>query len=124
METGQKRKRKDGWDGRWPMGAGIWGRRQRVPIGLEDHHQGVVCLLTRRALTFSGVRGEVISEGEPPAYLKAEVEAKRTELIEALSEVHMGGGVGGGEKGDDGGRAKQGSGMPGGRVGGRVHRAD
>jgi elongation factor G len=59
----------------------------QVPIGLEDHHAGVVCLVERKAFTFDGPRGETVVEGAVPAGMREEVEARRAELVERLSEV-------------------------------------
>jgi elongation factor G len=61
-----------------------------VPIGLEDRHQGVVCLLSMQAKTFSGEGGNTITLGECPADMKAFATEKRRELIERLAEVDEG----------------------------------
>lgn len=36
----------------------------QVPIGLEDHHHGVVCVIERKGYRFEGPKGETVSEGE------------------------------------------------------------
>ena len=58
----------------------------QVPIGLEDKHEGVVDLVSMKALYFDG-GDDGISQvvKEIPADLVAEVEEKREELIDALS---------------------------------------
>ncbi|KAF8068404.1 elongation factor G [Scenedesmus sp. PABB004] len=62
----------------------------QVPIGLEEFHEGVVDLVRRRALTFGGAKGLEVIDGPVPAELADEVEARRAELIERVSEVDDG----------------------------------
>lgn len=59
----------------------------QIPIGLEAAHSGVVDLVHRRAYTFDGPKGENVVEVPVPEQLKGEVEAKRAELLERVSEV-------------------------------------
>jgi len=59
----------------------------QLPLGLEEQHEGVVCLLRRCAVTFSGPRGEDIAEGPLPAAMAALAEEKRSELVERVAEV-------------------------------------
>ena len=59
----------------------------QVPIGLEDAHEGVVCLLRRVALRNTGARGEKVEEGPMPAEMAKLVEEKRAELVERVAEV-------------------------------------
>eukprot|EP00798_Chlamydomonas_sp_ICE-L_P017594 gene17594-23923_t len=59
----------------------------QLPIGLEDHHHGLVCLVRRTAFMFEGPKGDKVVEVPVPEELKTEMEAKRAELVEALSEV-------------------------------------
>ena len=59
----------------------------QIPIGLEGNHTGVVDLVLEKAYTFEGDRGEVVKESPVPDDLKDQVAAKRTELIEHLSEA-------------------------------------
>ncbi len=56
------------------------------PIGLEDKHQGVVCLVTQRAIYFEGESGEDIRYDEIPADLAEVVEEQRGKMIEALAD--------------------------------------
>jgi elongation factor G len=58
-----------------------------VPIGLEEFHEGVVDLVRRKAITFGGAKGLEVVEGPVPAELAEEVEARRAELVERVSEV-------------------------------------
>jgi elongation factor G len=60
------------------------------PIGLEGDHEGLVDLITRKAYTFSGEKGEVVVEAECPADLVDVVEAQRGKLLEALADVDDG----------------------------------
>jgi elongation factor G len=57
----------------------------QVPMGLEAEHEGVVDLVEMKALYFDGEGGEKIRVEEIPAALKAEAEAKRHEMLEAVS---------------------------------------
>ncbi|MEX0824715.1 MAG: EF-Tu/IF-2/RF-3 family GTPase, partial [Pirellulaceae bacterium] len=57
----------------------------QYPIGAEDNFRGVVDLRTRKAIYFEGARGEKVVEKECPEDLKDEVEAARTNMLEALS---------------------------------------
>ncbi|WP_242343809.1 elongation factor G [Anaeromyxobacter terrae] len=57
----------------------------QLPIGLEDKFEGVVDLVTMKAVRFSGDDGEVISESEIPAELLAEASRAREEMLDAAS---------------------------------------
>jgi elongation factor G len=57
----------------------------QIPIGLEAELQGVVDLVTMKALYFEGPNGEDIREAAIPAELLEEAEAKREELLDAAS---------------------------------------
>ena len=57
----------------------------QLPIGAEDKFEGVVDLITMKALHFDGDNGEIIREEEIPADMKDEAEAARHEMLEALS---------------------------------------
>jgi len=57
----------------------------QVPIGLEEKHEGLVDLITMKALYFDGVQGEVVREGEIPENLRKQAEEKREELLDAVS---------------------------------------
>jgi elongation factor G len=57
----------------------------QIPIGLEDKHRGVVDLVTMKALYFDGDDGEVVRTGEIPADLRDEANAKREEMLDAVS---------------------------------------
>jgi elongation factor G len=56
------------------------------PIGLEDRHNGVVDLVTRRAYYFDGDNGEVVREADVPADLVDTVETQRAKLVEVLAD--------------------------------------
>jgi elongation factor G len=58
-----------------------------VPIGLEEFHEGVVDIVSRRALRFEGAKGLEMLEGPVPDELNEEVEQRRAELVERVSEV-------------------------------------
>jgi elongation factor G len=59
----------------------------QVPIGLEEFHEGVVDIVRRKSITFGGAKGLDIQEGPVPAELADEVETRRAELVERVSEV-------------------------------------
>uniref|UniRef100_A0A6V7M9H5 Elongation factor G, mitochondrial n=1 Tax=Bracon brevicornis TaxID=1563983 RepID=A0A6V7M9H5_9HYME len=59
----------------------------QLPIGLESETKGLIDLITRKALYFDGDYGEIIREGEIPQNMKDEVEARRQEMIEHVSNV-------------------------------------
>ncbi|KKU99269.1 MAG: Elongation factor G [Candidatus Jorgensenbacteria bacterium GW2011_GWC1_48_8] len=58
----------------------------QIPIGLENHFEGVIDLLTRHAFRFEGDKGEKTVGGEVPDNLKDEVEKQRHHLIEKIVE--------------------------------------
>ncbi len=57
----------------------------QLPIGLEDKFEGVVDLVTMKAVRFSGSDGEVITESEIPESMKAEAAKAREEMLDAAS---------------------------------------
>jgi elongation factor G len=56
----------------------------QIPIGLENHFEGVVDLLKMKAYRFEGEHGENIIEGEVPANLLDEAKKARHSLIEKI----------------------------------------
>ncbi|KAI8052805.1 translation elongation factor G [Syncephalis plumigaleata] len=59
----------------------------QVPIGTEDAFEGVVDLITERAIYNKGRRGEIIEEAAVPEHIKDLVTEKREELIATLADV-------------------------------------
>ncbi len=57
----------------------------QLPIGAEDKFEGVVDLITMKALRFAGARGEIVEEGEIPADLLEEAQETRAAMLESLS---------------------------------------
>ena len=57
----------------------------QIPIGAEDHFEGVVDLIEMVALTHAGDEGEEVVTGPIPENLQEEAESKRIEMLEALS---------------------------------------
>jgi elongation factor G len=57
----------------------------QIPIGLEDKLEGMVDLITMKAIYFDGDQGETIRAAEIPAHLKADAEKNREELLDAVS---------------------------------------
>lgn len=59
----------------------------QIPIGLEADFLGVVDLVERRAVYFTGEKGVNLEYRPVPEELVGTMEAKRTELVERLAEV-------------------------------------
>ncbi|KAM7275013.1 hypothetical protein ACFE04_016879 [Oxalis oulophora] len=59
----------------------------QVPIGLEEHFQGLIDLVNMKAHYYHGSSGETIVTEEIPADMQALATEKRRELIEVVSEV-------------------------------------
>ncbi|MDR2943373.1 MAG: elongation factor G [Treponema sp.] len=57
----------------------------QIPIGLEDKLEGVIDLITMKAVYFDGDQGETIRLTEIPAHLKADAEKRHEEMIDAIS---------------------------------------
>lgn len=57
----------------------------QIPIGSEMDFEGVVDLLTMKAVYFEGESGEDVVRREIPAELQDEAQAARTHMLEALS---------------------------------------
>ncbi|GHV95851.1 elongation factor G 2 [Spirochaetia bacterium] len=57
----------------------------QIPIGLEDKLEGMVDLISMKAVYFDGDQGETIRHAEIPAHLKADSEKYREELLDAVS---------------------------------------
>ncbi|MBT8355073.1 MAG: elongation factor G [Desulfofustis sp.] len=57
----------------------------QLPIGLEGDFEGIVDLITMKAIYFDGDSGEILREEEIPADMAAEAEEKREALLEEIS---------------------------------------
>jgi len=57
----------------------------QIPIGLEDRLEGMVDLVAMKAVYFDGDQGESVRLEEIPAALKADAEARRAEMLDAIS---------------------------------------
>jgi elongation factor G len=57
----------------------------QIPIGLEAKHEGVIDLVTMQAIYFDGDNGENIRREEIPADLRAQAEAARETMLDAVS---------------------------------------
>ena len=57
----------------------------QLPIGLEADFEGIIDLVEMKAVYFRGDNGEIIEEKEIPAELMAEAEAKRADMLDAVS---------------------------------------
>lgn len=57
----------------------------QIPIGLEDKLEGVIDLISMKAVYFDGDQGTEIRYAEIPGHLKADAEKYREELIDAAS---------------------------------------
>ncbi len=60
----------------------------QMPLGKEENFEGVIDLITLKALTFDeDSLGERVLISDPPEELRSEAEARREEMIERLAEV-------------------------------------
>ena len=57
----------------------------QLPIGLEDKHEGLIDLVTMKAIYYRGPDGEEIEVTDIPADLLIEAEEKREEMLDAVS---------------------------------------
>jgi elongation factor G len=57
----------------------------QIPIGLEAAHEGVIDLITMKALYFDGPNGESVREAEIPEHLRQQAEESREILIDAAT---------------------------------------
>ncbi len=62
----------------------------QIPIGLEDKLEGIVDLVTMKAVIFSGADGEIITEKEIPADMLAQAKEYRNELIGKVADFDEG----------------------------------
>jgi elongation factor G len=59
----------------------------QLPMGNEDHFQGIIDLVTMKAMYFKDDLGKVIEEGPIPDDMKEDVKKYRDILIEAVAEL-------------------------------------
>ncbi len=64
---------------------GLNAYMMQIPIGLEDKLEGVVDLITMKAIYFEGDSGTELRYAEIPSHLQADAEKYRDELLEAAS---------------------------------------
>jgi elongation factor G len=57
----------------------------QLPIGLEAAHEGVIDLVTMKALHFEGANGETVAVGEIPEGMLDEAAAARESMLDAVS---------------------------------------
>jgi elongation factor G len=57
----------------------------QIPIGREEKFEGVIDLVTMKALYFDGSNGETVREEAIPANMQKDAAAARTHMLEALS---------------------------------------
>jgi len=57
----------------------------QLPIGLEDRHEGIIDLVTMKAMYFEGENGEQPVLKDIPAAMKDEAKAAREKMIDAVS---------------------------------------
>ncbi len=57
----------------------------QVPIGAEDDFEGVVDLISMKAIYYDGDNGEIVRQDEIPADLQDEATIARGQMLEALS---------------------------------------
>ncbi len=61
--------------------------RMQLPIGAEEHFNGVIDLMHMKAYTFEGKMGEDVIEGEIPENHKSDANMYRAQLIEKIVET-------------------------------------
>ena len=61
--------------------------RAQIPIGEEDAHEGVVDLLTMKAIYFEGDKGEKVVVKDIPEELKEQAQKYHDELVEKIVET-------------------------------------
>lgn len=59
----------------------------QIPMGLENKLTGVIDLITRQAIYFEGPTGETLRRDKVPANFEKEVEERRIELMECVTNV-------------------------------------
>lgn len=59
----------------------------QIPIGLEEHHKGIVDLVTMKAWVNEGDNGETVKEIPIPEELKAQAAEYRQKMIEKLADA-------------------------------------
>jgi elongation factor G len=64
---------------------GLNAHMMEIPIGLEDKLEGVVDLITMKALYFEGADGDNVRVAEIPAYLVEDAQKYRQDLVDAAS---------------------------------------
>ena len=57
----------------------------QIPIGLEDNFEGVIDLITMKAMYFDGAKGEDVRVEDIPDNLKADADTARAAMLEGLS---------------------------------------
>ena len=57
----------------------------QIPIGLEDRLQGVVDLITMKAIYFDGPSGDILRYEDIPAEMQEDAAVKREEMLDAVS---------------------------------------
>ncbi|MCK4645174.1 MAG: elongation factor G [Candidatus Aminicenantes bacterium] len=57
----------------------------QIPIGLEDKFEGVIDLVAMKAVYYDGEDGEIIRTTDIPAELQPEANAKREDMLDAVS---------------------------------------
>ncbi len=60
--------------------------RMQIPLGLEEHHQGVIDLLKMKSYRFEGEKGINVIEGEIPAEYLEDAKKYRHALVERIVE--------------------------------------
>jgi elongation factor G len=58
----------------------------QIPIGLEDKLEGIIDLVTMKAVYFDGDQGETIRYADIPPQLKTDADKYREEMLEALAD--------------------------------------
>ncbi len=57
----------------------------QMPLGLESAHEGVIDLISMKAITFGGAQGEELLVADIPSQMQAAAQEKREEMLDAVS---------------------------------------
>ena len=64
---------------------GLSAVAMQIPIGLEEHLEGVVDLISMKAIYFDGEKGDDIRYEEIPEHLQEQAQQSRNDMLEAVS---------------------------------------
>ena len=66
----------------------VGGDAPQIPIGLEDHHKGLVDVVRQNAVYFHGEHGQELEVTDIPAAMQEQAVAARLALIEQAGSAN------------------------------------